>query len=166
MTGESEFGYRVEEVLFGVNATAVGRSNAISGELVIDASTVAEATLSVDVATIVSDDDRRDNQFRGGVMKVEQFPEASFTLTAPIELETVPAPGQQISASATGDLTLHGVTRTVTFDVTAEAGADRIGVLGSIPILFADYDIPNPSRTGITTEDNGLLEFVLVLVPA
>jgi polyisoprenoid-binding protein YceI len=99
-------------------------------------------------------------------MEVDQYPEATFTLTAPIEFGAVPAAGGQITASATGDLTLHGVTRPVTFDVTAEAGDDRIGVLGNIPVRFADYDIANPSMSGITTEDNGLLEFVLVFESA
>jgi polyisoprenoid-binding protein YceI len=166
VTDESEFGYRVEEVLFGVNTTAAGRSNEITGTMTIAGSTVTTASFTVDVASITSDDERRDTQFRGDVMDTEQFPEATFTLTAPIELGTVPADGQQVTATATGDLALHGVVRSVTFDVTAQAATDRIGVLGSIPILFADYDIENPSRSGITTEDAGLLEFVLVFVPS
>ena len=166
VTEESEFGYRVEEVLFGVNTTAAGRSNQITGDMTIAGTAVESAAFTVDVASIESDDSRRDSQFRGDIMQTDQFPEATFTLTAPIELGALPADGEQVTASATGDLTLHGVTQTVTFDLTAEAGAERIGVLGSIPILFADYDIDNPSRSGITTEDNGLLEFVLVFVPA
>ena len=97
-------------------------------------------------------------------MEVDQFPEATFTLSAPIDFGRRP-PGEQLTATATGDLTMHGVTRAVTFDVTAEAGADRIGVLGTIPVVFADYEIDNPSTSGITTEDNGVLEFVLVFEP-
>ena len=30
-------------------------------------------------------------------------------------------------------------------------------------VVFADYDIPAPSLGTVTTEDNGLLEFVLLL---
>jgi hypothetical protein len=37
-----------------------------------------------------------------------------------------------------------------------------IGVLGQIPVVFAEYEIPNPSFASISTEDHGLLEFVLV----
>ena len=33
-------------------------------------------------------------------------------------------------------------------------------------MLFADYGIANPSNGGISTEDNGLVEFVLVFQPA
>jgi hypothetical protein len=32
-------------------------------------------------------------------------------------------------------------------------------------VAFADYEIANPSTGGITTEDNGLLEFILVFEP-
>jgi polyisoprenoid-binding protein YceI len=165
VTPESEFGYRVEEVLFGVNTTAAGRSNQVTGSMTIEGTTVTEASLTVDVGSITSDESRRDNQFRGRIMEVDQFPEATFTLSAPIDFGAVPAAGEQITATATGDLTLHGVTRPVTFDVTAEAGDDRIGVLGSIPVVFADYGIDNPSTSGITTEDNGVVEFVLVFEP-
>jgi polyisoprenoid-binding protein YceI len=166
VTEESEFGYRVEEVLFGINTTAAGRSNQISGSMSIDGTTVTDASFTVDVGSITSDETRRDSQFRGRIMQVDQFPEATFTLGAPIEFGTVPVAGDQITASATGDLTLHGVTRSVTFDVTAEAGANRIGVLGNIPVRFADYDIDNPSIGGVTTEETGLLEFILVFEPA
>jgi polyisoprenoid-binding protein YceI len=166
VTTESEFGYRVEEVLFGVNTTAAGRSNQITGSMTVEGTSVTEASFTVDVGSITSDESRRDNQFRGRIMEVYRFPEATFTLGAPIDFGAVPEPGTQITATATGDLTLHGVTRPVTFDVTAEAGADRIGVLGTIPVVFADYEIDNPSTSGITTEDNGVLEFVLVFEPA
>jgi polyisoprenoid-binding protein YceI len=166
VTPESEFGYRVKEVLFGVNTTAAGRSNEITGSMTIEGTTVTDASFTVDVESITSDESRRDNQFRNRMMEVYRYPEATFTLTAPIEFGAVPPVGEQITASATGDLTLHGVTRPVTFDVTAEAGDDRIGVLGNIPVRFADYDIENPSMSGITTEDNGLLEFVLVFESA
>ena len=161
-TEASELGYRVEEILFGVNTAGVGRTNQITGSLTIDGTAVTDADFEVDMASVESDDSRRDGQFRGRIMTVSEFPTADFVLTEPIEFGTIPEPGEQISATATGDLTLRGVTNTVTFEVTAQLQNDRIGVLGNIPVVFADYDIVNPSIAGITTEDNGLLEFVLV----
>ena len=50
--------------------------------------------------------------------------------------------------------------------MTAQASGEQIGVLGSIPVLFSDYGIDNPSFGAVKTEDNGLLEFVLVFEPA
>ncbi len=162
VTDASELGYRVTEVLFGVDTEGVGRTNQITGGLTIAGTDVVAADFEVVVASIESDDGRRDNQFRGRIMATDEFPTATFVLTSPIELGQIPDPDVQITAPATGDLTLRGVTNEVTFDVTAQLTDGRIGVLGAIPIVFADYEIANPSIPGITTEDNGLLEFVLV----
>lgn len=164
-TDASTVGYRINEVLFGVDAVAVGRTNAVTGSLAFDGTTLTAAEFSIDMATVESDDSRRDNQYRQ-IMSVDEFPTATFTLTAPIDAGTEPVEGATAELTATGDLTLRGVTQPVTFDLTAQVTNGQIGVLGNIPILFSDYGIANPSRSGITTEDNGLLEFVLVFAPA
>ena len=166
VTDASELGYRIKEVLFGVNAEAVGRTNQITGSLIIEATAVTKAEFVVDVASISSDESKRDGQFRGRIMSTDEFPEAIFVLTEPIELGTDPADGVDVSTSATGELTLRGVTNPVTFELTAQLTNGKIGVLGSIPVVFHDYSIANPSFGGVTTEDNGLLEFVLVFEPA
>lgn len=165
-TDASELGYRVKEVLFGVDTEAVGRTNKITGSLVIEGTAVIEAEFVVDVASITSEESKRDGQFRDRIMSTDEFPTAVFTLTEPIELGTEPADGVEVATSATGELTLRGVTNPVTFDLTAQLTNGKVGVLGNIPVVFGDYSIANPSFGGITTEDNGLLEFVLVFDPA
>jgi polyisoprenoid-binding protein YceI len=165
VTDASELGYRVKEILFGVDTEAVGRTNQITGTLTIDGSTVTDAQFTVDVASISSDEGRRDGQFRGRIMSTDEFPNATFVLTEPIDLGTEPVDGAAVQATATGELTLRGVTNTVTFEVAAQQDNGKIGVLGNIPVVFADYSIANPSTGGITTEDEGLLEFVLVFEP-
>ena len=159
----SEVGYRVKEILFGVDTEGVGRTGEVVGGIEISGSSVVSGEFIVDVASISSDDGRRDSQFRGRIMSTDEFPEASFALTTPIELGADPSDGLSVTATATGELTLRGVTNQVTFEVTAQQENGRIGVLGSIRVVFADYAIANPSFGGITTEDEGLLEFVLVL---
>jgi polyisoprenoid-binding protein YceI len=165
-TPASEFGYRVEEVLAGVNTTAVGRSNEIEGLLTIEGTSATVVDITVQVENITSDDSRRDGQFRGRIMNAEEFPTAEFRITEPIEFGEIPEGDEQVVATATGELTLRGVTNPVTFDVTAQTTDGRIGVLGSIPVLFEDYGIENPSFGVVATEDNGLVEFVLVFEPA
>lgn len=165
-TDSSQVGYRVQEVLFGVDTTAVGRTNQIDGTLTIDGTQVTAVDFTVDVASIKSDESRRDSQFRGRVMSADEFPTATFTLTQPIELGVTPTDGAEVTAQATGDLTLRGVTKSVTFEVTAKQDNGLIGVQGSIPVVFNDYGIANPSNGGVTTEDHGLVEFILVFQPA
>jgi polyisoprenoid-binding protein YceI len=161
-TTASEFGYRVEEVLAGVNTTAVGRSNEIEGLLTIEGTTATVVDVTVLVENITSDDSLRDGQFRGRIMNADEFPTAEFRITEPIDFGRIPVGDEQITATATGELTLRGVTNPVTFDVTAQTTGGRIGVLGSIPVVFADYGIDNPSFGAVRTEDEGLVEFVLV----
>ncbi len=158
----SEVGYRVDESINGFDTTANGRTQEITGSITIGGTSVSEGSFTVDMTTFESDESRRDGQFNGRIMEVDTFPTATFVLTAPIDFQAIPADGETITASATGDLTLHGVTKSVTFDVDATFQDGRVGVLGNIPVVFADYDISNPSFATVTTEDNGILEFVLI----
>jgi len=158
----ARLGYRVKEVLFGQSTEGVGRTNAVTGSLSIAGSTVEKGDFTVDMTTVKSDSGNRDNQFQGRIMDTSKFPTSTFALTQPIDLGSVPAEGQTVTASATGDLTLHGATKPVTFDVQAQLKDGKIEVNGTIPIVFADYGIPNPSFGPASTEDNGVLEFLLV----
>jgi polyisoprenoid-binding protein YceI len=163
----SVVGYRVNEVLLGQNATAVGRTTSVTGHLIIAGSTVTAADFSVPMATVHSDKSQRDAQFDTRIMDVSQYPTGTFALTSPIDLAPVPAGGVIKDYTARGRLTLHGTTRAVTFTLTAERKGAQIEVAGDIPVLFADYNIANPSFAGfVTTQDHGLLEFLLVFTEA
>jgi polyisoprenoid-binding protein YceI len=159
----SEAGYRVKEVLFGQSTTAVGRTSDVAGSLTLSGSSVTAAEFTVDMTTVQSDKSQRDGQFHNRIMDTSSFPTSTFTLTQPIELGSVPSEGAPITASATGDLTLRGTTKSVTFDVQAIKNGSSIQVVGQIPIVFADWGIPNPSFGPASTDDNGILEFSLVL---
>jgi polyisoprenoid-binding protein YceI len=157
-------GYRVNEVLLGQSQTAVGRTTSVNGHMTITGTTVTSGTFSVPLATVHSDRPERDGQFDGRIMEVAQYPTATFALTSPIDLTPVSADGVIKHYTAHGNLTLHGTTRAVTFTLAAERRQDgQIEVNGDIPVLFADYNIQNPSYVGlVTTQNHGLLEFLLV----
>jgi polyisoprenoid-binding protein YceI len=157
----STAGYRIKESLFGVSNTAVGRTTAVTGSINIAGTAVTTGSFSVDLTKVTSDRSQRDGQFQGRIMDTSSFPTATFTLTQPIQLATLPADGVQITANATGNLKLHGVTKSVTFPVTARRSAGTIQVNGSIPITFADYNISNPSGGPATTGDSGTMEFLI-----
>lgn len=159
-------GYRVVEVLFGQDTEGVGRTTSVTGSLTLDGAAITAAEFTVDMTTLKSDEDNRDKKFQGEIMETSTFPTATFTITQPIELGTVPADGTEITATATGDLTLHGVTKSVTLEVKAQRNGDIIDVLGSTNVLFADYDIDNPSNGAVTTQDNGTIEFLLTFTKA
>jgi polyisoprenoid-binding protein YceI len=74
----------------------------------------------------------------------------------------VPASGATVTARATGKLTLHGQTKEVTFDLKARRTGTTVEVNGTIPVVFADWGIPDPSFGPAQVEDHGELEFLLV----
>jgi polyisoprenoid-binding protein YceI len=163
----SVVGYRVNEVLLGQNATAVGRTTSVTGHLTIAGTIATAAGFSVPMATVHSDKSQRDAQFDGRIMDVSRYPTGTFTLTSPIDLAPLPSAGVVRSYTAHGRLTLHGTSRAVTFTLTAERAGRQIKVAGDIPVLFSDYGIQNPSFAGfVTTQDHGLLEFLLVFTKA
>ena len=158
----SVVGYRIQETLFGQDSEAVGRSEAVTGEVTIEGTAVTAATFEVDMTTFESGESRRDGQFEGRIMEVDQFPTATFELTSPIELGAVPADGKKIPVTAVGDLTLHGVTREITIDLVARLDGSTFAVDGSTTVTFSDYEIDDPSGGPASVGDDGELEVLLV----
>ncbi len=158
-------GYRVQETLASIGATeAVGRTPGVTGTVTIDGTVITAAELTADLTGLESDDPRRDGQLGRQALQTSQFPSASFTLTSPIELGSVPIEGATIDVSATGELTLHGVTRSVTIPLQARVGGDVVTVTGSLEIAFADFDIDKPqAMILLSVQDVGTLELQLQL---
>lgn len=165
-TPASVVGYRIKETLFGQSAEAVGRTSAVTGSMAFNGASVSAVDLVVDMKSVKSDRSQRDGQFQGRIMNTAVYPTATFKLTQPLVLSSVPTDNTVVDAKATGDLTLHGVTKSVTFDLKAQRDGANIKVNGAIPVVFADYKISNPSGGPATTADNGLLEFLVVFAPA
>jgi len=157
-------GYRVQEVLIGQQSTAVGRTAEVWGSLTISGTAVETGSFTVDMASVVSDQSERNAQFDGRIMDVSTYPTATFTLGSPISLAPVPAVGTIDHYPASGRLAMHGVTRQVSFSVSAERLGSGIDVLADIPVVFADWNIANPSVGGfVTTQSSGTLEVLLDL---
>ena len=161
-------GYRVEEELANIGAaTAVGRTPDVTGSVTFDGTTVTAVEMTADLTTLQSDNDRRDGQLRQQALETNTFPTATFTLTEPIQLDAVPAEGDVVSATATGDLTLHGETQSVQIPIQAVLSGDTVTVTGSIEIVFADYGISQPnSFMVLSIDDRGIMELQLQLTRA
>jgi polyisoprenoid-binding protein YceI len=153
--------YRVPEVLFGQSTTAVGKTTAVTGDMTISGTTVQTASFTADLTKVTSDQANRDRQFQGRIMDTASFPTATFKLTSPIDLGSIPANGKQVTVKATGDLTLHGKTNPVTFDIVAQRSGSTIETNGTIPVKFDDYGIPAPSFGPAEVGDNGELVFLI-----
>jgi polyisoprenoid-binding protein YceI len=156
---DSFVGYRVDEQLVNVGATtAVGRTPKVSGSLTVSGTTITAATITADQPALQSDRSRRDGQLRTQAIQTDRYPTATFVLAAPIQLDHLPAEGETVSATAVGDLTLHGVTTRVSIPIQAKLSNEVVMVVGSLPIAFADYSITPPqSMLVLSVADGGTM---------
>ncbi len=155
-------GFRVAEELASIGATeAIGRTPQVTGTIEIEGTTLVSAVVEADFTAIVSNDDRRDNKIQGA-LETGQFPTATFVLTEPADLGTIPASGESISVTVKGDLTVHGVTNAIEMPLQAQLIDDVIVVVGSTEIVFADYDVEAPTAVIVlSVEDRGQMELQL-----
>jgi polyisoprenoid-binding protein YceI len=161
-------GYRVQEQLVGVGGpTAVGRTPKVTGSLTLTGTKVGDVTITADLTGLASDDQHRDDQLRRQAIETDNFPTATFALTQPIDIGTLPADGATISATATGSLTLHGVTKAVTIQLQAVRQGGIIAVTGTLPIVFSDYSIQKPTSFSVlSVDDHGIMELHLLFTHA
>lgn len=157
-------GIRIKEELARVGSTtAVGRTGAVSGTVVIDGTTVNSAEIEVDMSSITTNDGRRDNKLHEAI-ESGTFPTATFVLTEPIELPEQALSGEAVTVTATGDLTVHGVTNQIELDIEAQLVGDTIVMTGSAQVTFSDYDVEVPSSPIVlSVDDVGTLELQLLL---
>ena len=154
----------MQEQLATIGAnTAVGRTPNVTGTMTVQGTNVTAADFTADLTSLQSDDDRRDGQLRRQGIQTAQFPNATFKLTSPIDFGSIPPDGQSVSVTATGDFTLHGVTKSVQIPLEAKRSGDVIVVTGSLPILFSDYGVTRPNSFAVLSiDDHGTMEFQLL----
>ena len=90
-----------------------------------------------------------------------------FKTIQPINLGSLPADGTTVSVNATGALTIHGVTNTVTIALQARRQGGLIAVAGSLPIVFSDYSMQKPNSFSVlSVDDHGTMELHLLFTHA
>jgi polyisoprenoid-binding protein YceI len=158
-------GYRIKETFGGetIKKDAVGRSPAVSGNLVVSGTAVVSATITADLRELKSNRSTRDNYIKNNGLESASFPEAKFVLSKPIDLATVEK-GETVTADATGTLSLHGKSKPVTIPLEARWNGNTIDVAGTAPIVLADYGISAPSTSVVSVDDNGSMELKLTFV--
>lgn len=167
LSDENSFaGYRVGEELASIGVTeAVGRTSGVTGSLELEGSTLTAVSIEVDMTSLRSDDNRRDGAMSRQALETNAFPTAQFVLTGAIDLGTIPSEGVPISVTASGDLTLHGVTAQVDIPLEAQLVGSQIVVVGSVDIAYGDFGIELPSAPILVgVDDHGLIELQLTFV--
>jgi polyisoprenoid-binding protein YceI len=158
----SEAGYRLGETLSGQQVTVVGRSPEVTGTVTVADGTLTAADVVVDTASIATDESARDVYFRRA-LNTTDFPEATFSLSEPVDVSAVATATSPVEVSATGSLTFHGVSQPVTMTLTVQRTPEGLEVAGSVPVTLADYGLQAPDLGFVTVEPDGTVEMLLAL---
>jgi polyisoprenoid-binding protein YceI len=107
-------------------------------------------TVDVKLGNITTGIKLRDKHTKN-YLEVETYPSAK--LTVPRASLKFPEAGKEVSADASGTLSLHGQTKDLKFHYTAKKDGDTITVHAlSAPLTLTDYGIKVPSYLGVTVK--------------
>jgi polyisoprenoid-binding protein YceI len=161
--------YRAQEELVGKGANeAVGETNAFIGNIYLDesGSPLACSRFDADLRTLTSDESRRDNFLYRNTLETEQYPLATFILTS-VEGLDQPLADEEVTFTLIGDLTMHGVTKAVSWEATAKLDGDTLTGTASTTFNMADFDIEPPVvGSVISLDENVKLEVDITAEPA
>ena len=167
----NEARYRVREQLVGVDFPndAVGTTRDITGKIVIGADGKIvrdQSRITVNVASLKSDRDRRDQFLRRNTLGSDSFPTVTL---APTEVRGLPSPVPAtgaLSFDVVGDLTVRGVTHPTTWHVTATSQNGAYTGTASTKFTFTDFQITQPRiRILLSVADTIKLEYDFKLLP-
>ena len=155
-------GYRLDEVLSGVETTVVGRTVDVSGTIAIEGGMLTQADVAVVTDTIATDESARDAYFRRAVGS-DEFPTATFALTEPVDVAAVGDADEPVAVSAPGTLTFHGVSMPVVAELQVNRTVEGVEVFGTIPVVLADFGLEAPDLGFVTVQPEGEIEMLLRL---
>ncbi|MGC4192788.1 MAG: YceI family protein [Thermomicrobiales bacterium] len=138
--------YTVQEVLTGQgDATAIGTTNALIGTILLDdgGAPVPCSVVYVDLRTLKTDEDRRDNQVQN-VLETSTYPLGTFIVTGTEDLDGAVNDGQEHTFKIVGDLTIHGVTKQTTWDATVKVDGNTLTGNATTTITFGDFGMDAP----------------------
>ena len=142
---------RVREQLVGVNlpSDAVLVATGATGTFALkdDGTFSSDSKITFDLTTLASDQRDRDSFVKMDTLQTRQFPKAEFVPTKTSGL-VLPLPTSgEFTFKLTGDITIHGKTREVTFDVVAKrSGNELTATATATPTWkFGDFGMSAPS---------------------
>jgi polyisoprenoid-binding protein YceI len=167
---ESEVRFLIHEELLGNPKTVIGATNQVAGELLVDFNHPANSqlgTVRINVRTLETDNEIRNRALRGQILQTQQYEFAEFVPTALTGLPATVSLGEPFTFEMAGNLTVHGVTRDVTFSATLTPVSDtRIEGSAQADIRYQDFGIAIPQAPGVANvSDDVRLEIDLVALP-
>ncbi|MCA0458302.1 MAG: YceI family protein [Chloroflexi bacterium] len=160
---ESTVSYTIEEVLNGVDTTVVGTTTEVAGDILVNTSDLSQSEIGeirINARTFATDEDRRDNAVARFVLQSESDAN-EYIIFQPTSISALPdtaAVGDELALQVTGDLTIAGVTQSVTFDVTASlTSADQLVGHAEFTVALTDFNLTIPDVPFVASVEETVL---------
>lgn len=163
----SSASYRVTEQFVGISFPndAIGTTPTVAGVLTIaaDGSVAPGSKLTIDLRNLKSDQDQRDGYVKNRLLETDKFPMAEFV---PTKIQGLPAlipTAGQAGIQLTGNLTIHGVTKEVTFSgiTTFNPRESTAAGRAKTTFAFATFGLTKPTIARLMSVDDKIeLEIV------
>jgi polyisoprenoid-binding protein YceI len=166
----SKAGYRVREKLpfLPAQSDAVGRTSKVSGSLTLATSgstvKVTAASFAAAVNTLTSDRSMRDARIHTIGLESDKYPTATFKLTVPFPVPANALKGEVGKVQATGVLTIHGTSKSVTIPLELTISNSAFETTGSLTFPWSEFGMTAPSVGPISVSGKATMEFDLHLV--
>lgn len=130
----------------------------IQGEVHTTGNTVAHAKVTIDTTSLHSDNERLTGHLKSpDFFDVAKYPTAVF--------ETTSITGQGDNSTITGNLTLHGVTKSITFPAKVEVKDDAVSVQAEFSINRMDFGIKYAGKSDDLIRDLVVLRIDVKATP-
>lgn len=154
----SKVSFAVNEVLRGSPSTVVATTADVAGDIVLDAQhgKARIGLVAVDARTLKTGDGMRDRTIASAILRSSE-PANAFITFKPVSIDGLPAsiaPGAPFDLAVTGDLTVAGTVRSVTFKAAAQLSGDTIVAKADTTVLYRDLGISVPSVPFVASVDD------------
>lgn len=154
-------GSKIEFTGSKVTGSHDGGFGTFTGEIeVVDGDpTRSSVSVTIDMNSMWSDNDRLTGHLKSAdFFEVETYPETTFRSTAIRATDT----GHEI----VGELTMHGVTKSITFPATIEMADGEVRANAEFFVKRFDWDIVYPGKPDDLIRDEVVIRLNLVATPA
>ncbi len=142
------------------NNDAVGTTHSVQGSFKIKTGSsplVAAMNITVDLRTLQTDSQMRDNYVRRNTLQTDTYPYATFVSVSTQGLPSTYSDGQTVHFQLTGNMTMHGKTNKETFDVQGKVVGNTVTGTATSTIYMTDFGIQPPNLANIAIAQNKVL---------
>ncbi len=170
---KSEVRFVISETLLGQPKTVIGATKEIAGDIAVDFDDPANSKIGairINARTLQTDNEIRNRALRGHVLQATK-PEFEFVTFAPKTISGLPGNitvGEKLTLQIMGDLTVHGITRPVTFEATVTPVSEsQVEGTARATVQYKDFKIVIPEAPGVANVSESVrLEIDFIALPA